>query len=149
MSDWAIYRRALAEAGPRIGSITFYVILGLLATPLNLLTPVPLKIVADSVLGDEPLPGALGSLPPEAILTFAALLSVGIALLREVQSRGSDFTKTYISEMLVLGFRARLRTVVLQTICKRLGEERLVDRVCGALRHAFAEVLVLPLRERL
>src|SRR4029078_12829876 len=65
-------------------------------------------IVADSVLGDEPLPGALGSLPPEAILTFAALLSVGIALLLEVQSRGTDFTKPYISEMLVLGFRARI-----------------------------------------
>ena len=30
------------------------------------------------------------------------------ALLREVQSRGSEFTWTYVSEMLVLGFRARI-----------------------------------------
>ena len=107
-SDWAIYRRALGEARPRAGSIALYVVLGLLATPLSLLTPVPLKIVVDSVLGDVPLPGVLQRLSPEMILTFAAVLSIGIALLRELQSRASELTRTYVSEMLVLGFRARI-----------------------------------------
>ena len=107
-SDWAIYRRALGEARPRAGSIALYVLLGLLATPLSLLTPVPLKIVADSVLGNEPPPAALQGLSPETILTFAAVVSVGIALLRELQSRGTELTRTYVSEMLVLGFRARI-----------------------------------------
>jgi ATP-binding cassette subfamily B protein len=107
-SDWSIYRRALAEARPRAGVIVLYVAIGLLATPLSLLVPVPLKIVADSVLGSEPLPGGLRGLSPEAILALVAVLSVGIALIREVQIRGSELTRTYISEMLVLGFRGRI-----------------------------------------
>jgi ATP-binding cassette, subfamily B, bacterial len=31
--------------------------LSLISTPVALLTPLPLKIVVDSVLGDKPLPG--------------------------------------------------------------------------------------------
>jgi ATP-binding cassette subfamily B protein len=107
-SDWSIYRRALAEARPRAGVIALYVAIGLLATPMSLLTPVPLKIVADSVLGSEPLPGVFHGLSREATLGMVALLSVSIALIREVQSRGSELTRTYVSEMLVLGFRARI-----------------------------------------
>jgi ATP-binding cassette subfamily B protein len=107
-SDWATYRRALGEARPRAGLIALYFAIGLLASPLSVLTPVPLKIVADSVLGHEPLPGALRGLPPDTILGFAALLLVGVALLKEIQSRGSELTRTYVSEMLVLGFRARI-----------------------------------------
>jgi ATP-binding cassette subfamily B protein len=107
-SDWAIYRRALGEARPRAGMIGLYFAIGLLASPLSVLTPVPLKIVADSVLGDEPLPGALQGLPSDAVLGFAAVLLVGVALLKEIQSRGSELTRTYVSEMLVLGFRARI-----------------------------------------
>jgi ATP-binding cassette subfamily B protein len=108
MSDRAIYRRALREARPRAGAIVIYVAIGLLVTPLSLLMPVPIKIVADSVLGDVPPPGMLQGLAPEAILGVAVILSIAIALLREVQSRGSELTRTYVSEMLVLGFRARI-----------------------------------------
>jgi ATP-binding cassette subfamily B protein len=107
-SEWATYRRALGEARPRAGLIGLYFAIGLLASPLSVLTPVPLKIVADSVLGHEPLPGALQGLPPDAVLGFAVLLLVGVALLKEIQSRGSELTRTYVSEMLVLGFRARI-----------------------------------------
>lgn len=107
-SEWSIYRRALAEARPRAGLIALYFGIGLLASPLSLLTPVPLKLVADSVLGDVPLPGPLQGLPPNGVLVVAALLSIAVALLREVQSRGTELTKTYASEMLVLGFRARI-----------------------------------------
>ena len=107
-SERSIYRRAFAEARPRAGLIALYLVIGLLASPLNLLTPVPIKIVADSVIGGQPLPGALGGLSPDAVLAFAALLLIGVALLRELQARGTELTRTYTSEMLVLGFRARI-----------------------------------------
>ena len=34
--------------------------MGLLATPLMLLGPLPLKIAVDSVVGSDPVPGFLG-----------------------------------------------------------------------------------------
>src|SRR4029079_11570098 len=39
---------------------------------------------------------------------FAFFLRIGVALLRELQARGTELTRTYASEMLVLGFRARI-----------------------------------------
>jgi ATP-binding cassette, subfamily B, bacterial len=107
-SDWATYRRALGEARPRAGLIGLYFAIGLLASPLSLLTPVPLKIVADSVLGDEPSPSLLQGLSPEALLGVAAIMLVAVALLKELQSQGSEVTRTYASESLVLNFRARI-----------------------------------------
>lgn len=107
-SDWATYRRALHEARPQAGLIALFFAIGLLASPLSLLTPVPLKIVADSVLGDEPLPGILQGLSSDAVLALAVALLVGVALLKEIQSRASDLTRTYVSETLILSFRARI-----------------------------------------
>ena len=107
-SERSIYRRAFAEARPRAGLIALYFAIGLLATPLSLLTPVPIKIVADSVIGGQPPQGVLQGLSPDAVLVFAALLTIGVALLRELQARGTELTRTYASEMLVLGFRARI-----------------------------------------
>jgi len=42
--------------------LTFFI--GLIETPLILLEPVPLKVIVDSVLGNEPLPGPLGGMFP-------------------------------------------------------------------------------------
>ena len=107
-SDLTIYRRALNEARPAARAIGSYFLIGLLASPLSLLTPVPLKIVADSVLGSEPLPGPLRGLSPDAVLILAATLLVSVALLKELQSRIGDLARTYASETLVLAFRARI-----------------------------------------
>ena len=107
-SERSIYRRAFAEARPRAGLIALYFAIGLLASPLSLLTPVPIKIVADSVIGGQPPQGVLQGLSPDAVLAFAVFLTIGVALLRELQARGTELTRTYASEMLVLGFRARI-----------------------------------------
>ncbi len=107
-SERSIYRRAFAEARPRAGLIALYFAIGLLASPLSLLTPVPIKIVADSVIGGQPPRGVLQGLSPDAVLAFAVFLTIGVALLRELQARGTELTRTYASEMLVLGFRARI-----------------------------------------
>src|SRR3954447_13765882 len=88
-----LYRRLLGEARPfwrHIAGLTF---LSLLASVFALLTPLPLKIAVDSVVGSTPLPAPLASLlgdhPTQtAVLAFAASLFVVIAVLKQAQEFG-------------------------------------------------------------
>lgn len=86
--------------------------LSMLATPLTLLAPVPLKIVVDSVLGTHPVPGALEAILPDqsdtALLVASSLLFVAIALLSQVQDLGTTVLRTLIGERLLLSVRTRL-----------------------------------------
>src|SRR3989475_4059300 len=113
-SDYPLYRRLLRQAGPYWLHITAIFLIDLLAAPLALLTPVPLKIAVDSVLGSHPLPSVLQVLPRAATgsdaarLLLVAGLMVAIALLSQIQALGSSLLRTYTGEKLVLDFRARL-----------------------------------------
>jgi ATP-binding cassette subfamily B protein len=113
-ADVALYRRLLRQAQPSWLLIAGILVLDLLATPLALLTPVPLAIAVDSVLGGEPLPGILGrwalagSLSSQTILILAAILLVTIALLSQLQSLGSSLARTIAGERLTLDFRSQL-----------------------------------------
>ena len=113
-SDTALFRRLLRQARPHWLFILGIFLLDLLATPLALLTPVPLAIAVDSALGGEALPGLLGSLMPtgtfssQAVLILATVLLVVIALLSQLQSLGSSLLRTLTGERLTLGFRSRL-----------------------------------------
>jgi ATP-binding cassette subfamily B protein len=105
----------LCQARPYWPHIAGIFLLSLLSTPLALLTPLPLKIAVDSVIGSEPMPGFLAALLPvtvsgskTATLTFAVGLLIGIALLSQLQGLGSALLRTYTGEKLVLGFRAQL-----------------------------------------
>ena len=51
--------RSLREARPYWRLIALFFAIGLLATPISLLAPVPLKVVTDSVLGGDPAAGPL------------------------------------------------------------------------------------------
>lgn len=114
-TDYTLYRRLLRQARPYWVHITGIFLLSLLSTPLTLLTPLPLKIAVDSVLGTEPLPGFFTALLPAGLmlskttlLAFAAGLLVIITLLSQLQALGSSLLSTYTGEKLVLGFRAQL-----------------------------------------
>src|SRR6476659_7374372 len=48
-----LYRRLVAEARPYWPHTLAYLLLSLLATPLALLAPLPLKIAVDSVIGSS------------------------------------------------------------------------------------------------
>ena len=86
--------------------------LSMLATPLALLTPVPLKIVVDSVLGTHPPPGVLAAILPGhsdmAILLASSLLFVAITLLTQLQDLGTTVLSTFVGERLLLDVRTRL-----------------------------------------
>jgi ATP-binding cassette subfamily B protein len=113
-TDLALYRRLLREVRPYWPHIAGVFLLNVLSIPLALLTPIPLKIVVDHVIGSRPLPGFLQALlpaavPPDlAVLTLACGLVVAVAVLGQVQALASSLLGTYTSEKLLLGFRARL-----------------------------------------
>ena len=110
-----LYRRLLRQARPYWPHIGGVLLLSLLSTPLALLTPLPLKIAVDSVLGSQPLPGFLDVLLPtavarsaSAVLILAVGLTVGIALLSKLQELANSLLQFYVGEKLALDFRAEL-----------------------------------------
>src|SRR6266498_2683524 len=62
INDFPLYRRLLDETRPYRLHIVGVFVLSLLASPLALLTPVPLKVAVDSVLDSHPVPHALDAL---------------------------------------------------------------------------------------
>jgi ATP-binding cassette subfamily B protein len=108
-------RRILRQIAPFWPQILLLLLVDLLATPLLLLTPIPLKIAVDSVIGSDPLPGFLDPLVPASVarggmtlLVVVAVLQVLVVLLSEVQSLVSYVLQTRTGERLTLAFRGRL-----------------------------------------
>src|SRR2546428_6281592 len=100
--DFNLYRRLLEQARPHWAKIAGIFGLDLLASPLALLTPLPLKIVVDCAIGHQPLPGFLQKVLPATLLNSrAAALGVAVVLLlllacvSQLQSLASSFLRTY------------------------------------------------------
>ena len=111
-SDWALFWRLLGEAHPYRLHLLGLFCNGMLAAPLSILAPLPLKIAVDSALGSHPLPRAL--LPPgvaasrEVALLLAAGLLIATATLRQLQELANQFLRSYLIEKQTLDLRARL-----------------------------------------
>ena len=113
--DIVLFRRLFSQARPYWPHVVALFLLSLLSSPLSLLTPLPLKIAVDSVIGSHPLPHAIAPLVPEAIahspavlLAIAVGLLVTVALLRQLQGLTNTLLQAYVKEKLVQNFRARL-----------------------------------------
>jgi ATP-binding cassette, subfamily B, bacterial len=111
-SPLQIYRRALREARafwPHLATILF---LGLLETPLGLLTPLPMKVVIDSVIGGATPPPwldpAIFHLPATALLPLAIGLSVALAFVALGNGLGSWLFREWVGERLTHAFRVKL-----------------------------------------
>jgi ATP-binding cassette subfamily B protein len=114
-TDRHLLVRVLLQARPYWGNVAGIFALGLLATPLALATPLPLKLAVDSVIGSEPLPGFIAALvpdslehSPEVVLWLCAGLILAVALVTQLQRASSSALRTWTGEKLVLDFRARL-----------------------------------------
>ena len=108
-----IYGRLALQARPYWPHVLGFLLVSLLATPLALLAPVPLKIAVDCVVGSQPLPPAVRwVLPAPAgkgqVLALAAAMVVGIALLTQLHHLAAAMLRTYAGERLLLDFRSRL-----------------------------------------
>ena len=89
--------------------------LDLVATPLALLGPVPLKIAVDTVVGSQPLPPLLQAVLPDPathskllLLSVAVGLLVCVVFLTHLQALGSYVLRTHTGEWLTLHFRTLL-----------------------------------------
>ncbi|HEX9665658.1 MAG TPA: ABC transporter ATP-binding protein [Thermodesulfobacteriota bacterium] len=114
-SDTKILRKLLNEARPFHTHLFLILLLGLLATPLTLLTPIPLKIAVDNIYGSNQLPELFSSVIPHwfinsklGMLGFTAIIQVLIISFVQLQSLGNQLLKTSVGEKLTLNFRARL-----------------------------------------
>jgi ATP-binding cassette subfamily B protein len=110
-----LYRRLLLQARPYWPHIVAIFVLSLASSPLTLLTPLPLKIAVDSVIGSDPVPGFLTAWLPAAatrsgaaVLVTAGVLLVATSLLVSLRGLASWLLETYTGERLVLEFRGRL-----------------------------------------
>jgi ATP-binding cassette, subfamily B, bacterial len=107
-------KRLLLQARPYWPRLACIVAMHLVAVPLTLLLPVPLKIAIDSAIGEHPLPGPLSALvgggPVNAAtaLGIAVALVIGLALATEAQKFLTWLLQSYTGERLVLDFRATL-----------------------------------------
>jgi len=113
--DHALFRRLLVQARPWWLYLAGILLVSLLGPPLTLLTPLPLKIAVDSVIGSHPLPGVLGALlgpaaehSTAAKIYLVAGLAIAIGLLVHLQALANWLLQTYTGERLVLDFRSRL-----------------------------------------
>src|SRR2546426_9286670 len=87
MSELALYRRLLRQARPYWLHLAALFGIGLLASPLALLDPVPLKIIFDSVLGSHPLPAYVRAVLPSAGVGSAGGVVGGVGLVLGVAAR--------------------------------------------------------------
>jgi ATP-binding cassette, subfamily B, bacterial len=115
MTDIALARRIVRELRSWWLHIGGVFAISLLATPLALLVPVPLKIAVDSVLGDQPVPALLDPLIPDgaeqsqsALLVVAAVMFVVVAVLTQLQDLANNALRTYTGERIVLSVRSKL-----------------------------------------
>lgn len=114
LSDFIIFSRVLRLAKPFWPYFVVLLVFDLLATPLALLVPVPLKIAVDSVLGASPLPGIISPFVGEFsgskrnLLVFAVLLQLFVILLIQFQALFAYFLRTKLGEGMTLDFRARM-----------------------------------------
>ncbi|HSH83062.1 MAG TPA: ABC transporter transmembrane domain-containing protein, partial [Herpetosiphonaceae bacterium] len=110
-----LVRRLLAQAQPYWPHVGAIFLVNLLSIPLVLLTPLPLKIVVDSVVGSHPVPDFLEALlraaptaRDTALLAVVAALLVSIALIAQLRRLAALLLSTYTGHKLVLSFRVRL-----------------------------------------
>jgi len=110
-----LYARIIRQARPYWLHLVGLSLLSMLASPISLLVPLPLKIAVDSAIANHPLPPFLAALLPAstvssstAILLLAVALLIAVNLLSQLQDFFTSFMGTYTGEKLVLDFRTRL-----------------------------------------
>ncbi|MBW2431105.1 MAG: ABC transporter ATP-binding protein, partial [Deltaproteobacteria bacterium] len=111
----SMWRRALHQVKPFRRHMVGIFVLNLLATPLGLLVPVPLKIAVDSVIGTTPLPAILAAWVPDFVagsklnlLIFAVGMQISVVVLMQLQSLSGHSLRTKVGEKMTLAFRTRL-----------------------------------------
>ncbi len=125
-----IYLRALREARCYWPYLLLVLGLGLIGIPLALLTPLPIKLVVDNVLGGDALHWALAWVVPprwqgtaEGALGVVIGLSILVAFFAACHKALDWFVREYVAERMVLDFRGKLFLHALRTSALHHGSE--------------------------
>src|SRR6267378_4482855 len=106
-------KRAFEDLRPYLWPIIVLLIVSLLAVPITLIFPLPIKILVDSVLGSQSLPGYLTvfmgpQLSKNLTLWLAISILMGTAVLTYLQNLVNVWYTNKVGNRMTLDVRARL-----------------------------------------
>src|SRR5213592_4699030 len=106
-------RRAFEDLRPYLWPLVVLLIVSLLAVPMTLIFPLPIKLLVDSVLGSQPLPGYLtifvGSQVSKTLALWLAIsILMGTAVLTYLQNLVNVWYSNKVGNRMTLDVRARL-----------------------------------------
>jgi len=106
-------KRAFEDLRPYLWSIVALLVISLLAVPIALIFPLPIKLLVDSVLGSQPLPGYLtifvGSQVSKSLaISLAISILLGAAVLTYFQNLVNVWYSNKVGNRMTLDVRARL-----------------------------------------
>jgi ATP-binding cassette, subfamily B, bacterial len=106
-------QRAFEDLRPYFWPLVVLLIVSLLAVPMTLIFPLPIKILVDSVLGSQPLPGYLTVFTGTQVSkTLALWLAIGIlmsvAVLTYLQNLANVWYSNKVGNRMTLDVRTRL-----------------------------------------
>ncbi|HJT19063.1 MAG TPA: ABC transporter ATP-binding protein [Nitrospira sp.] len=123
----------------------------MLSIPLGLLTPLPLTVAVDSIIGTRPLSPALRAwIPPDvassgtAMLVLVAAAYIAIALCNHLQAMALWILSSYTGERLIYSFRSRLFEH-LQRICVSYHDVHGPSDSVYRIQHDAASVKQIPI----
>jgi ATP-binding cassette, subfamily B, bacterial len=110
-----LYTRVLPYLWPHRTQLALYLGITFSATLLELLAPWPMKILVDSVVGDHPLPAAVGSIALPvvkdnkiALLTITVLAGLGLKLVLSLLKVCNSFISVTVRQKIVLELKSTL-----------------------------------------
>jgi ATP-binding cassette subfamily B protein len=106
-------KRAFEDLRPYLLPLVALLVISLLAVPIALVFPLPIKLLVDSVLGSQPLPGYLtifvGSQVSKGLaISLAISILLGAAVLTYLQNLVNVWYSNKVGNRMTLDVRARL-----------------------------------------
>src|SRR5881296_3362372 len=106
-------KRAFEDLRPYLWPIVVLLMISLTAVPITLIFPLPIKLLVDSVLGSQPLPGYLTvfvgpQLSKSLTLWLAITILMGTAVLTYLQNLVNVWYTNKVGNRMTLDVRARL-----------------------------------------
>src|SRR5438874_5649239 len=113
MSRFSHVQRAFEDLRPYVSPLIVLLIVSLLAVPMTLIFPLPIKLLVDSVLGSQPLPGYLAIFVGSQVSkTLALWLAISIlmatAVLTYLENLVNVWYSNKVGNRMTLDIRARL-----------------------------------------
>src|SRR2546430_12725797 len=114
-SQRGMFRRLLVELRPSLGAFFLLLIVNILAVPLALVSPLPIKMIVDNVLGSQPFPGFLRIFVPDQspaskdyVIMLAVVILLGSTVLVYLQNLLNIWSTNTVGNRMTLDMRDRL-----------------------------------------